>query len=96
MMRAFPPTQRLSIGHHVDVAQAVARVLDAPSPAHRIYNVVADVAPDLATLFRSVGAPPPDGTEAERARPFDALMDGRRIRHDLGFKPEYPRLDVRD
>jgi len=92
MMRAFPPAQRMSVGHHADVAQAVSLLLDAPSPAHRIYNVVDDEAPDLATLFASVGAPPPDGSNAERARAFDALMDGRRLREDLGFKPKFPRL----
>jgi nucleoside-diphosphate-sugar epimerase len=92
VMRGFPPTQRMSIVHHADVAQAISRLLDAPSPAHRIYNVVDDDAPDIATLFASVGAPPPDGSDAERARAFDALMDGRRIRQDLGFRPEFPRL----
>jgi nucleoside-diphosphate-sugar epimerase len=92
MMRSFPPTQRMSIGHHADVAQAVVCLLDAPSPAHRIYNVTDDDAPDLATLFASLGEPPPDGSDAERARAFDALLDGRRIRKDLGFRPEFPRL----
>jgi UDP-glucose 4-epimerase len=92
MMRGFPPAQRMSIGHHADVAQAVVRLLDSPSPSHRIYNVVDDEAPTLATLFASVGAPPPDGSNAERARSFDALMDGRRIREDLGFNPRFPRL----
>jgi nucleoside-diphosphate-sugar epimerase len=82
----------MSIGHHADVAQAVGRLLDAPSPPHRVYNVVDDEAPDLAALFASVGAPPPDGSNAEQARAFDALMDGRRIREGLGFKPEFPRL----
>jgi UDP-glucose 4-epimerase len=82
----------MSIGHHADVAQAVACLLDTPSPAHRIYNVVDDEAPDLATLLASVGAPPPDGSNAEGARAFDALLDGRRIREDLGFKPRFPRL----
>ena len=91
-MRSFPPAQRMSIGHHADVAQAVARLLDAASPTHRIYNVVDDEAPDLATLFASVGAPPPDGSNAEGARAFDVLLDGRRIREDLGFKPKFPRL----
>jgi UDP-glucose 4-epimerase len=91
-MRSFPPTQRLSLGHHADVAQAVGLLLDAPSPVHRIYNVVDDQAPDLATLFASVGAPPPDGSDAERARAFDTPLDGRRIREDLGFKPQFPRL----
>ena len=92
MMRGFPPGQRMSIAHHADVAQAVVRVLDAASPAHRIYNVTDDEAPDLATLFASVGEPPPDGSNIERARAFDALMDGRRMREDLGFKPQFPRL----
>lgn len=92
MLRGFPPTQRMSLGHHADIAQAVALLLDAPSPAHRIYNVVDDEAPDLATLFASVGAPPPDGSNAEQARAFDTPLDGRRIREDLGFAPEFPRL----
>lgn len=92
MMQSFPPTQRMSIGHHADVAQAVARLLDSASPAHRIYNVVDDESPELATLFASVGQPPPDGSNAERARAFDTLLDGRRIREDLGFTPKFPRL----
>ncbi|AKF11710.1 NAD-dependent epimerase/dehydratase family protein [Sandaracinus amylolyticus] len=92
MMRGFLPTQRMSLGHHADVAQAVARVLDARSPSHRVYNVVDDEAPDLATLFASVGAPPPDGSAAEAARAFEMLLDGRRLRDDLGFRPAYPRL----
>jgi UDP-glucose 4-epimerase len=92
MMRGFPPAQRMSIAHHADVAEAVACVLGAASPAHRVYNLTDDEAPDLATLFASVGEPPPDGSNAERARAFDALMDGRRLREDLGFKPRFPRL----
>lgn len=92
MMRGFPPSQRMSIAHHVDVAQAISRLLDAPSPKHRIYNLVDDEAPDLATLFASVKAAPPDGSNAEMARAFESIADGRRIREDLGFKPVYPRL----
>ncbi|HEX2735804.1 MAG TPA: NAD-dependent epimerase/dehydratase family protein [Polyangiaceae bacterium] len=92
MLSGFPPAQRMSLGHHVDVAQAVMRLLDAPSPGHRVYNVVDDEAPDFATLFASVGAPPPDGSNAERAHAFNALLDGTRIREDLGFEPKYPRL----
>lgn len=92
VMRGFPPAQRMSIAHHVDVAQAVARLLDAPSPAHHVYNVADDEAPELATVFAAAGAPPPDGSDALRARAFDALLDGRRIREDLGFRPRFPRL----
>jgi UDP-glucose 4-epimerase len=92
MLRGFPPAQRMSLAHHRDIAQAVARLLDTPSPAHRVYNVVDDESPDFATLFASVGEPPPDGSNAAAARSFDALLDGRRIREDLGFRPEFPRL----
>ena len=92
MMRTFPPAQRMSLGHHVDIAQAVTLTLDAASPTHRIYNVCDDEAPDLATLFASVGKPPPDGTEPERARAFEAILDGRRLRDDLGFTAMFPRL----
>jgi len=92
MMRAFSPSMRMSLAHHADVAQATLRVLEAPSPSHRVYNVVDDQAPDLVTVFASVGAPPPDGSAPDRARDFDILLDGGRIREDLGFRPEVPRL----
>lgn len=92
MMTGFPPSQRMSIAHHADVAQAVTLVLEAPSLAHHVYNVVDDEAPDLATVFASVGASPPDGSNADRARAFDSLMEGGRLREELGFKPRYPRL----
>jgi len=91
-MRGYSPTRRISIGHHADIAQAVRLLLDSLSPLYRVYNVVDDEAPDLAALFASVGAAPPDGSDAEAARASDVLLDGRRIREDLGFKPEYPRL----
>jgi nucleoside-diphosphate-sugar epimerase len=67
-------------------------LLDAASPSHRIYNVADDEAPELATLFAAVGQAPPDGTNAERASAFSALLDPRRIREDLGFKPIFPTL----
>lgn len=92
MMRTFPPTLRMSIAHHVDVAQAVRLLLPPASPAQRIYNVCDDEAPDLAALFAAAGQPPPDGSEPERARTFESVLDGRRIRDELGFKPRFPRL----
>ncbi len=92
MMQSFPPDGRMSVAHHADIAQAVTRLIDAPSPAHRIYNVCDDEAPTLAELFSSVGAPPPDGSNPDRARFFTGVMDGHRIRADLGFTALVPRL----
>lgn len=91
-MKSFPPDLTMSIAHHADVGQAVERILDAGSPAHRIYNVVDDEAVDLATMFASEGIAPPDGSDATRAAVFATLMDGQRIREDLGFSPVFPRL----
>jgi nucleoside-diphosphate-sugar epimerase len=82
----------MSIAHHADIGQAVERILDKSSPTFTIYNVVDDEAVDLKTMFASEGAPPPDGSTPDRARMFSTLMDGRRIREDLGFSPQYPRL----
>lgn len=91
-MHGYSPDRRVSIGHHADVAQAVTLMLDKPRPSYRIYNVVDDEAPTLAALFSSVGAEVPDGSDAEAAKASDLLLDGRRLREDLGFKPVYPRL----
>ena len=92
MMRTFSPGQRMSLAHHVDVAQAIALVLESASPGHRVYNLTDDEAPDMAALFASVNEPPPDGSEAARGRAFEAVMDGSRLREDLGFAPTFPRL----
>lgn len=92
MMKPCAPRQRMSIAHHEDVGRAIALVLAARSPGHRVYNVTDDEAPTLSTLFAAVGAPPPDGSAPERGAAFDALLDGRRIREELGFAPKYARI----
>jgi nucleoside-diphosphate-sugar epimerase len=92
LMRGFPPHQRLSLAHHADVFQAVAALLDAASPASRVYNVADDAAPELAELFASVGEAGPDASQPEQARFMDTLLDNRRIRDELGFRPLYPCL----
>jgi UDP-glucose 4-epimerase len=47
--------------------------------------------PTSRRCFAAVGAEPPDGSNAEGARSFEAVLDGARIRQDLGFMPTYPR-----
>lgn len=84
--RGATPGQAHAINH-----QGTRHLAEA-APAHRIYNVTDDEAPDLAALFAAVGQPPPDGSDPERARAFAAVLDGRRLCDDLGFRPLYPRL----
>src|SRR5262249_26260872 len=92
MMRGFPKAQRMSIAHHADVAQAVARSPDPVSPARRLYNGAHTDAPALPGRSAPGGPPPPAGSTAARARAFESLLDGSRIREDLGFKAKSPRL----
>ncbi|ENZ79071.1 MULTISPECIES: NAD-dependent epimerase/dehydratase family protein [Ralstonia] len=92
LMQGWPANQRMSVVHHADVAQAVVRVLEASALSHRIYNVVDDEAPTIAELFASVGAEPPNGSTPERAADFDTLLEGRRVREDLDFKPKFSRF----
>lgn len=91
-MRDFPKEQRMSIAHHVDVAQTVAQLLNAPSPQHQIYNVVDDETPNLTTLFATIDATPPNNSNAKRTRTFDPLLDGHQIHAELEFEPQFPRL----
>lgn len=92
LMQGWPPTQRMSIVHHADVAQALTCLLETPGPSRKVYNVVDDEAPTIAELFASIGMPPPNGSDAGSAAAFGTLIDGSRIREDLDFSPTYPRL----
>ncbi|QGZ65293.1 NAD-dependent epimerase/dehydratase family protein [Paraburkholderia acidisoli] len=92
LMNRWSPRQCMSMVHHADVAQAVALALDASQPGYRVYNVVDEEASAIAELFASVGAPPPDGSDAGQGAALDTTLDGRRIREDLGFRPRFPRF----
>jgi len=85
------PARRMHSVHHADVGQAVIRALFRGSRAGKVYNIADDAPITLLELTRLAREPEPS---PERfALPFDAwegLMDTRRAREELGFRPLYP------
>ena len=86
-------TQRLHMGHHVDVAQGLLRILHAPGIAGRIYNIADDAPVTAVELHQLNGAEVPaelhDRTDPD---PWLVIMSTERIRRELGYRPLYPSV----
>ncbi|MEU2950753.1 NAD(P)-dependent oxidoreductase [Streptomyces sp. SID1034] len=88
----WPAMQRLHMGHHLDVAQGLRRLLYAPG-AHGVYNIADDAPVTTVDLFQFHGLPvPPQVYEKETPDPWNGVMSTTRIRHELGYRPLIPSL----
>ncbi len=88
----WPAMQRLHMGHHIDVAQGLRRLLYAPG-AHGVYNIADDAPVTTADLFQFHGLPvPQEATDKEAPDPWHSVMSTTRIRHELGYRPVIPSL----
>ncbi|MDI9834660.1 NAD(P)-dependent oxidoreductase [Streptomyces sp. KAU_LT] len=89
----WAPQQRLHMAHHADVAQALLRLLHTPGIAGRIYNVGDDAPVTTVELYQLNGMEVPaglyDNTDPD---PWHNIVDTRRIRRELGFRPIYPSV----
>ncbi|PTM99157.1 NAD(P)-dependent oxidoreductase [Streptomyces spinosirectus] len=89
----WAPQQRLHMAHHADVAQALMRLLYAAGIAGRIYNVGDDAPVTTVELYQLNGVEVPaelyDNTDPD---PWHNIVDTRRIRRELGFRPIYPSV----
>jgi nucleoside-diphosphate-sugar epimerase len=88
---AWNPARRMHSVHHADVGQAVFRALDRGTRTGTVYNIADDAPITLLELARL--ARQEDPSPERFALPFDpweGLMDTRRAREDLGFRPLYP------
>jgi nucleoside-diphosphate-sugar epimerase len=85
------PARRLHSLHHADVGQAVVRALFRRSGTGKVYNIADDATITLLELTRLAREPEPS---PERSTlpfdPWEGLMDTRRAREALGFRPLYP------
>jgi nucleoside-diphosphate-sugar epimerase len=85
------PARRMHSVHHADVGQAVIRALCRGARAGKIYNIADDAPITLLELTRLAREPEPS---PERFTlpfdPWEGLMDTRRAREELGFRPLYP------
>ncbi|MFF7068213.1 NAD(P)-dependent oxidoreductase [Streptomyces pseudovenezuelae] len=85
--------QRLQVGHHVDVAQGLLRILHAPGIAGRVYNI-ADDAPVTAVEFYQLNGVeiPAELYERTDPDPWLVITSTERIRRELGYRPVYPSV----
>ncbi|KOV63055.1 NAD-dependent epimerase/dehydratase family protein [Streptomyces sp. MMG1121] len=85
--------QRLQMGHHVDVAQGLLRLLYAPAVHGPVHNI-ADDAPVTAVelhLLNGVEVPADLYTRTD-PDPWFGIMSTQKIRRDLGFRPVHPSV----
>jgi nucleoside-diphosphate-sugar epimerase len=85
------PARRMHAVHHADVGQAVLRALSRGSRGGKTYNIADDAPISLLELMQLAREPEPF---PERFTlpfdPWEGLMDTRRAREELGFRPLYP------
>lgn len=88
----WPAMQRLHMGHHVDVAQALRRLLYAPG-AHGVYNIADDTPVTTVDLYQLNGLPvPAEAYDKVNPDPWSGVMSTTRIRHELGYRPILPSV----
>ena len=88
----WPAMRRLHMGHHIDVAQALRRLLYA-SGAHGAYNIADDAPVTTVDLYGIHGLPvPPEAYEKPGADPWHGVMSTSRIRRELGYRPMVPSV----
>lgn len=86
-------TQRLHMGHHVDVAQGLLRILHAPGIAGRIYNIADDAPVTAVELHQLNGVDIPEELYTRTdPDPWNQITSTERIRRELGYRPVYPSV----
>ncbi|MGC9542795.1 NAD-dependent epimerase/dehydratase family protein [Streptomyces sp. UG1] len=91
--RDWAATQRLHMGHHVDVAQGLLRILHAPGIAGRIYNIADDAPVTAVELHQLNGVEIPEELYTRTdPDPWVQITSTERIRRELGYRPVYPSV----
>lgn len=89
---AWPAAQRLHMGHHLDVAQGLRRLLYADG-AHGVYNIADESPVTTVDLFLIHGLPvPPEVYERETPDAWHLVISTSRIRRELGYRPLVPSV----
>ncbi|MFJ9084853.1 NAD-dependent epimerase/dehydratase family protein [Streptomyces sp. NPDC102384] len=89
---AWPAMQRLHMGHHVDVAQGLRRLLYAAG-ADGVYNIADDAPVTTVDILGIGGVPvPAEAYEKEAPDPWHSVMSTDRLRHELGYRPVFPSV----
>jgi nucleoside-diphosphate-sugar epimerase len=87
----WSPARRMHSVHHADVGQSVIRALSSGTRAGGVYNIADDAPITLLELMRLARvADPPRERFSLPFDPWEGIMDTRRVREELGFRPLYP------
>lgn len=88
----WAPHQRMTMIHHADIGQAVARAVTAPGLEGRVYNLADDAPMTAWELHALYGRRMDLAGAAERtvSDPWFGVADTSRIRDELGFRPLFP------
>ncbi|MFH8799637.1 NAD-dependent epimerase/dehydratase family protein [Streptomyces sp. NPDC017936] len=91
--RNWAATQRLHMGHHADVAQALLRLLHAPGAVGRIHNIADDAPVTAVELHQLNGVEVPAELHTRTdPDPWAGIVSTDRIRRELGYRPLYPSV----
>ncbi len=89
----WPSHKRLHMVHHADVGQALMRALRATGVDGEIFNIADDAPISAAELLEINGEPiPGDASARPLDDPWEGIVDTRKARAELGFRPIYPTL----
>jgi len=90
------PGSRMHMVHHLDVAQALIRLLQADGLNKEIFNVADDAPITLYELVESVAKASDffETGEAVLVDPFEGIMDISKLRKMTGFRPLVPSYYV--
>ena len=95
LMRTWPPTKRIHMVHHADVAQAIMLTIDKPEANGKLYNVADDEPVPISEIRRLNGATEPhEISNLALDDPWEGIVDTSRIKNELGFQPVYPSLST--
>lgn len=86
------PNALLQLIHHIDVAQAIELALFHEGAAGNVYNVADDDLMTVREVGRLIGKPLPSDEASGHPIDWNGVMDTRRIRAELGFRPDVPTL----
>ncbi|MFF9284501.1 NAD-dependent epimerase/dehydratase family protein [Streptomyces griseosporeus] len=85
--------QRLHMGHHVDVAQGLLRLLYAPAVRGPVHNIADDAPVTAVDLHQLNGVEVPAELYTRTdPDPWATVMSTDKIRRDLGYRPVFPTV----